>query len=236
MKYIVAFLLVVLLIRIDVLMHFFDQTSEKLQRFFTPTSQPSTVTDAPVIIPLNEDRSFKQNPKRTVLMLLTEFKVNPEQEIRLRIISIIKSNASLLGSDLDPRLESAVFGLRDLIYQKEKELPLLLVDLLNVLKGENREMVRRFFSLMMDHDLISFLQAYSQTKDENCIIAGELGDNLPEQEKLNELRSRLKSLGKYLEREDATHKVLASNCQLVVQIQINKLSPTAPEGQNDSDN
>lgn len=235
MKYIVALLLVLLLIRIDVLMHIFDQASEKVQRFFAPTSQPS-VAEAPVIIPLNEDRSFKQNPKRTVLMLLTEFKVNPEPDVRLRIISTFKSDPSLLGNELDLRLESAIFGLRDLIYQKEKELPLLLVDLLNVLKGENREMVRRFFSLIMDHDLASFLQIYSQSKDENCMIASELGDELPEQEKINELKIRLKALGKYLEREDATHKVLASNCQLVVQIQINKLSPTAPEGQNDTDN
>lgn len=236
MKYIVILLAVLLIIRIDVFMHLFDQTSERVQKFFTPSSQPPTVAEAPEIIPLNEDRSFKQNPKRTLLMLLTEFKVNPESAIRLRIISIIKENPSLLGIDLDPRFESAVFGLRDLIYQKEKELPLLLLDLLKVLKGENREMVRKFFSLMMDNDLTSFLQVYSQAKDENCMIASQLGDELPEQEKLNELKSRLASLEKYLEREDVSHKLLASNCQLVVQIQINKISPPVPEGNNDSDN
>lgn len=227
---------VLIIIKIDVFMHLFDKTSNKIQRYFTPASQSPTVSEIPEIIPLNEDRSFKQNPKRTLLMLLNEFKVNPESATRLKIISIIKSNPSLVGSDLDPRFESAVFGLRDLVYLKDKELPLLLVDLLNVLKGENRGMVRRFFSLMMDDDLNNFLKVYSLAKDENCMIASELGDELPDQEKLNELRSRLKSLMKYLEREDATHKVLASNCQLVVQIQINKLSPPVLEGNNDTNN
>lgn len=231
MKYIVILILVVLIARIDLFMGVFERATEKVRRLTSPAAQPIKVENAPVIISMSEDQTFKQNPHRTILMLLRDFKVSPDQAVRERIVDVVKANRSVFGTKLDPDFESAIFGLRDLIYQKEKELPLLLADLMNHVEGENLEMIKRFFSLMMDFDLVSFLKAYSQTSDTNCMIAALHGDTLPLDEQLAEFSQRAEALNIYLSQEQQTaYKSLARNCQLVLSVHMNKLKPAPAEG------
>jgi hypothetical protein len=231
MKYIVILILVVLIARIDLFIGVFERATEKVRRLTSPVSQPVEVESAPVIISMSEDQNLKQSPHRTLLMLLRDFKVNPDSSVRERIIDVLKTHNSVLGPSLDKDFESAVFGLRDLIYQREKELSLLLVDLMNHVKGDNLEMVKRFFSLMMDFNLESFLEAYSQTKDTNCMIAALHGDNLPKEEQMTEFAQRAEALNIYLTQNQApAFKALAQNCQLVLSVHMNKLKPSAAEG------
>jgi hypothetical protein len=92
------------------------------------------------------------------------------------------------------------------------------------LKGENLEMLKRFFSFAIDIDLAEFLALYSKSSDINCMIIMNLGDNLPIEEKYNELAERLKALDKFLlaDREESI-KVYAQRCQMVLKLQVDKL-------------
>jgi hypothetical protein len=231
MKYIVILILVVLIARIDLFIGVFERATEKVRKLTSPSSQPVEVENAPVIISMSEDQTFKQNPHRTMLMLLRDFKVNPDRAVREKIVDVLKTDRSVFKAKLDTDFESAIFGLRDLIYQREKELPLLLTDLMKHVEGENLEMIKRFFSLMMDFDLVSFLKAYSKTKDTNCMIAALHGDSLPKEEQLAEFSQRAEALNIYLSQEQQnSYKSLARNCQLVLSVHMNKLKPTAAEG------
>jgi hypothetical protein len=75
-----------------------------------------------------------------------------------------------------------------------------------------------------------------KTKDSNCSIAGLIGYRIPEEEFLNEYVERRENLLKFLSNEklDSALRAFATNCELVVSLEINKLSPqllnsTGPE-------
>lgn len=226
MKYIVILVVVFAVMRIDFILGLFDKVAKKAE----PAPVEVDVTDIgprrePV--PLKDDPNFKQTPKKTFLALLEDFHSNPVPEIRERANAFLKSHPTLLGPKLDPQLESAIFQWRDLLINNDQETVNFLLDLMNVLQGENLEMMKRFFSLWMDINMEHFIAAYSRTKDTNCSIATTFGDNLPEEEKRNEIYERETALKAYVEKENIPphYKALATNCLLVLGIEIAKFPP-----------
>lgn len=225
-------MIVLMLVRIDMILLGIEKLGEK---FKSSTSQQTTAETLPqpeIQIPINEDRSLARTPRSEFFALLDDFHLNPKREVREQIIEVLRKNPTILGTKLDPIFEGEIFKMADLIYNKSPELPLMLLDFLGLLQGENLEMVKRFFTLLMDNDIEIFLKFYSRTKEITCPIGVLLGHKVPEEEVLNEFIEREQSLKAFLagEKIDPALSVLGNNCLTVVQMQINKLSniPTPP--------
>lgn len=236
MKTIIILVVIVLLVRIDYFLGLFDKASEKFA-----TEPQGTVVTEPIgnreLIPVAEDRTLKKTPKETFLALLEDFRTFPTPDIRERAMTIFKESPGMFSAKLDSDLESHVYSWRELLNNNEPEVVNFLLDLMNVLQGENLEMVKKFFALWMDINMSHFIPAYSRTKDSNCTIATTFGENIPEEEKINEYYEREEALKTYLERPnlDPAHKNLATNCRLQLTIAIEKIAPKNLESESDPD-
>ena len=226
MKYVVILVLAILIVRIDYFLNMFEKATEKT------APEPVEVDAADIrsdrsTIPFGDDQSLKQTPKKTFLVLLEAFHANPTATIRERALTILKANPTMFSAKLDTELESKVFSWRDLLNNNEPEAVNFMMDLMNILQGENLLMMRRFFSLWMEIDMPNFVAAYSRSKDVNCTIATTFGDNIPEAEKHHELYERETALKLLLTKEkiDPLQKSLATNCLLVLGIEIAKIPP-----------
>lgn len=229
MKYIVALALVIFLVRID----FFLGQLERLAQRFTPVPpeiEASIEQTDRQLIPVSQDQNLKQTPKEVFLSLLSNFRVSPDKAIREKALEVFKAHPTMFSKTLDTELEAQIFRWQELLHNNEPEVVPFLITLLNILQGENLDMVKRFFSLWIDIDLANFIAAYSGTKDSNCLIITTFGHNIPEDEKLNEYYEREDALKAFLERPnlDPAQKALASNCLLVLGLTISKSTPAAP--------
>lgn len=226
MRYLAVVAIIVLFVRIDYLLSLFDRATGN-----SPTPPPeisnSDISSSREVIPLSKDKNIAQTPKETFLALLEVFRISPDIAIREKALEIFRSNPAMFSDKIDKDLESQIFRWRDLLNNNEPEVVNFLLELMKVLKGENLEMSRRFFALWMDIHMENFIRAYSRTKDSNCTIVTTFGDPIPEHEKLNEYYERQEILQEYLKKEklDPVHKSLATNCLLVLNLQIDKLDP-----------
>lgn len=231
MKYVAVVVIIIMFVRVDMILEFFDRISGNLEA----PPQELLETDIPSkspIIPLGEDRNLKQTPKATFFALLEDFHTSPNITIRERAMTILKNNPTMFGPNLDTGLESHIFRWRDLLINNDQEMVNFLHELSLVLTGQNLEMIKRYFALWMDINMDHFIAAYSRSKDVNCSIAGMFGDNIPEYEKLNEYYDREDALKAFLQKEaiNATQKALATNCLMVLGLEISKIAPKqAPE-------
>ncbi len=234
MKYIFILLGVIILVRIDLVIH----GIETLARNVSKVSQRPATTDNLVVndsmvpndvVSIKEDKSLKRTPRTEFFTLLEEFSLSPTNETRLKLRLIVEKNPKLFSEKLDTDLEAQIFKMIDLIYNKNKEFAFLLLDLLEFLVGENKLMVEKFFTILMDSNLDLFLNTYSKSKDKNCMIAKFLGHKIPEDEVMNELLERQVILHDYLLRDkiDPLIENLAKNCQLVLNLEITKLTTPA---------
>lgn len=227
--------MIVVLVRIDFFLGLFEKYAQNTQ------SAPIEVDESDIrsgreTIPFSQDPNFKQTPKRTFLALLEDFQTNPVQANRERAMSILKSNPAMFNLKLDKELEFHIFRWRDHLINNNQETVNFMLELMDALKGENLDMMRKFFSLWMDINMEHFIAAYSRTKDTNCSIATTFGDNIPEEEKRNEIYDRQDALKAIVANEKtlAHHKALATNCLLVLAIEIAKFPPppASEEGSN----
>lgn len=227
MKYIVILVIVILFVRIDYLLGLFDRANEKLSN--APSG--NVVVDDSIanreVIPVKQDRTLQRSKKDTFLALLEDFQVSPVADIHNRAMTILKDNPQMFGTKLDKDLENHIFRWRDLLNNNDQDAVNFLLDLMNVLQGENLDMVKRFFALWMEINMEHFIAAYSRTKDTNCTIVTTFGDRIPEEEKLNEYYDREEALKTFLakDRIDPAQKALATNCVLQLGIIIDKLAP-----------
>jgi hypothetical protein len=234
MKYVWIAVAMVILVRIDLIMHYIDKSFAKLQS----SAPPINLEDLPANkehVSFKDDQSFHKPPRQVFLSLLEGFKSNPTMAVREKAFVTLKENPSLFTDKLDPELEARIYSWRDLLYQKNKESYYFLLELLNVLRGENQEMVKRFFSLLIDIELTDFLQVYSKSKDSNCMIITMLGDNLAEEEKNNELIERHAAIVSLLasEKIDPAYQVFTQRCELTLKIHLNKIKPTQPTSETE---
>ena len=223
MKYVVIVLIVIILVRIDVILKLFDKTALKLQN--SPTEVTSSDVDLPVqIIPLDKDLSLQISPKSSFFSMLNDFRSSQDESVQAAALQILRAAPNMFSDPLDSDLEASVYRLRDLLVQKNKRTHELLLEMMKYLNGENLLMVRRFYSFTIDIDLEEFLKEYSKSSDSNCIIMAYHGDNLPFEEKFNELADRLRELDAFLltKKADAV-KAYGRRCQIVLGLQVDKM-------------
>lgn len=225
MKYVVIAIIALLMARADLFLGIVDRLLEKSEP--APVEVDTTEIKTNELVPVAQDGTLKQTPRETFIALLEDFHTNPIPEIHERAMVIFKENPTMFGQKLDQELESKIFLWRDHLNNNEPEAVKFMYDLLNILQGENLAMMRRFFSLWMDINMENFVAAYSKTKDSNCTIATTFGDAIPEEEKLNEYIEREDALKAFVLKEkiDPLQKTFASNCLLVLQIEISKIAP-----------
>jgi hypothetical protein len=225
MKYIVILIVVVILVRIDFILHFFDKTSAKFENSQTNEVTNSTAENNPQteLVPIQNDMAIKSSSRKIFLSMMEDFRSVPEMSLRDRAIETLRAEPTMFNEKLDPELESTIFRWRGLIVQKNKIAQGFLLELMKSLKGENLEMVKRFLSYSIDADFADFVTFYSKTNDLNCMLITYLGDNLPDEEKYNELNVRLKAVEAYIASDKADLKEYAQRCQLVLKLTVDKL-------------
>ncbi len=232
MKYVAIVVVIIMFVRIDILLEMVD----KARNSFEPTPpeiERADFSSNRELIPVSKDKSLQQTPREDFLALLEVFRITPDVSIRERAMEIFKNHPGIFNEKLDPNLESQIYRWREHLNNNEPETVNFLLDLMNILKGENLEMIKRFFALWMEIDMENFIAAYSRTKDSNCTIATTFGDRIPEEEKIKELYDREDALKSLLKNEklNPTHRALANNCLLVLGIEFNKETPQTPEAQ-----
>ncbi len=234
MKYIFILLGVIVLVRIDLVIHGIETLAKNVSKVSNKSPTPEEVVGNNSMIPddiisIKEDQSLKRTPRIELFTLLEEFRLSPTNETRLKLRLLVEKNPKLFTEKLDKDLEAQIFKMIDLIYNKNKEFAFLLLDLSELLIGDNKLLIEKFFTILMDSNLDLFLNAYSKSKDKNCMIAKFLGHKIPEDEVLNELLERQALLDEYLLKEkiDPVIENLARNCQLVLNLEITKLTTPA---------
>lgn len=230
MKYVLIAAIVILAVRVDYWLGLFDKANEKIGTKQVEVDT-SGITNNREIVGIKQDLSLKQSPKDTFLALLEDFHSSPSSAIREKAMMIFKDNPTMFNQKLDPILEGHVFRWRDLLNNNDPEAVNFMLDLMNILQGENQFMMRRFFSVWMEINMEHFIAAYSRTKDTNCTIATLFGDTIPDEEKLNEYYDREAALKQFLAKEkiEPAQKALATNCNLVLGIEIAKLVALMPK-------
>lgn len=226
MRYLIVVAVIVLFVRIDFLLSLFDRATGN-----SPTPPPeitnSDISSSREVISIAEDKNLAQTPRENFLALLEVFRISPEISIREKALEVFRENPLIFNDKIDKELESHIFRWRELLNNNEPEVVNFLLELMKILKGENLEMTKRFFALWMDINMENFIMAYSRTRDTNCTIATTFGDPIPDHEKLNEYYERQELLQDYIKKEklDPVHKALATNCLLVLNLQLDKLDP-----------
>lgn len=234
MKYVLIFAAVVFLMRIDFWLNLIEEATNKYGKSLEsqPRIEAENIQTKREVISVSEDKSLKQTPKMRFLALLNDFHDKPSATTRESALQIFKSSPAIFGQKLDRELESQIFNWRDLLTNNHPESAKFMVDLMNLLQGENLEMMKRFFSLWMGVNMDHFLTAYSKTKDVNCTIAQVFGDNLSEDEKVNEFYEREAALKVIManEKTPPPEKILATNCLIVIGTELEKrnMKPDLP--------
>ena len=228
MKYVVILVVIVILVRIDVVFKLFEKTAGKYQNsreeIKTGDIEPSSD-----LVSVDNDLSLKTSPHKTFISMLNDFKNTSDLNVKNKAIEVLRSQTTMFSDKLDIELESSIYLWRDLLSQKNKTAHEFLIEMMKYIKGENLEMVRRFYSLAIDIDLIDFFNSYSKSTDTNCIIMGYVADNLSDEEKYNELEERLIAFDAFLLTEKAVpFLVFAKRCQIVLNLEINKLKAVVP--------
>lgn len=229
MKYVYILLVVIMLVRIDLVIHGIETLMSNIKSSSAPAIATPVLPQPDDLISIQEGNAVNLKPRSVFFSLLDDFHTNPTAEVRASAINVLMKNPTIFGPKLDRTLEGEIFKLSDLIYNKNKELPNFLMNLTELLKDENLEMVNRFFTIMLDSNPEMFLRTYTRSKDTNCIIAGLLGHRVPDEELVPEYREREEILNEFMAKEkvDPVLSALAQKCLLVVKLQINKLAPEA---------
>src|SRR5688572_4261108 len=87
MKYVWILVAVVILVRIDLVLHFFDKTTNKIQ---APPEREYKSTDAPEkteIISVENDVAIKSTPRKTFLNMLADYHTVPDSSIKERALN-----------------------------------------------------------------------------------------------------------------------------------------------------
>lgn len=229
MKYVAIVVLIFMVVRIDFIMGLFERQTSKSES--TPVNVDSSEVKASrETISFKDDKALKQTPRETFFALMDSFHISPTADLRLKIIEVLKASPTMFTPKQDREFELALYKWRELLNNNEPELVNILLELLTYMPGENKETVKKFFSLWMEINIEHFVAAYSRTTDANCTIATYFGDPIPEEEKLNEYYDREDAFKEFVAKEkiEPAHKALAQNCILQLSILIEKIKPKTP--------
>lgn len=226
MKYVLIFVAVMLLIRIDIVIGL----GEKVVMMFKSEEtqmQPDSYGEPPVIV--RSEKNVTLTPRQQYLSTLDSFRVSPEKGFRDQAMAMFKDHPQIFSDKLDTELEAKVYAWRDLVVQNASETPLFLLDLSNILKGQNKEMITRFFSVVMDINFDMFIGSYPRSKDTSCTPVTLIEAAVPAEEKFPELFERMGILEEYLARENlpADKKLYANLCLNTLKVYLDKQNAAA---------
>ncbi len=226
MKYVLIFVVIVMLVRIDVILRLVDQVKLKIEPS-PPNVESRDVKSNREVISIADDKSLQQTPRVVFLSLLRDFQEHPTAQVKERAMNQLKSNPLIFSKTKDPGFEAAIYDWRDLLLQKNREAASFLVSLFSLVSGENQELLRRFFTILLDVDVREFIVAYEAAKEPDCAIVTLFADAIPDEERINQYDERLSALDLFLSQEniDPSLRALGSSCQLVLKTYIEALSP-----------
>src|SRR5262245_41798264 len=115
MKYVLIVVAVLLLVKIDLVLHIFDRAYEKINAPEAPSGQEVSTAPPEDTISISEDGNLQLTPRKSFLILLEDFHANPVDSVSTQALDVLKANPNLFNEKLDPQLEAAIFSWRDLI-------------------------------------------------------------------------------------------------------------------------
>jgi hypothetical protein len=231
MKYVLIFVAALLIIKIDTVIELGEKAWMTLKSEEDTPNRADDLGEAPVIV--RSDTNVKLSPRQQYLNFLDNFRVSPELVFRQEAMELFKKHPTMFTDKLDKDLEARIYSWRDLVVQNSEELSLFLIDLSNILKGQNKEIIPHFFSVVMDLNVEMFMQNYPRTKDQTCAPVLLIEAAVPPEEKLPELYERMGILEEYLARENlpADKKLYANLCMNSLKIFLEKEAANRPPEQ-----
>lgn len=228
MKYVLLFVVAIILIRIDKVIELGEKGFMMFQSE-APQTNPDDLGESPVIV--RSDNNVKLTPRQQYLSFLDGFRISPDSAYRVQAMTLFKDHPQMFGEKLDTDLEARIYSWRDLIIQNSAELPLFLLDLNNILRGENKISVTRFFSVVLDLNVEMFMASYPRTKDPLCSPVTMIEAAVPPEEKFPELFERTEILEIYLAKENipADKKLYGNLCLNTLKLYLEKEGANAPK-------
>lgn len=225
MKYVWIIVAVVILVRIDVVMRFFDKTAKKIDTQNSPEISSEAIGPQSELVPVTADLSIKSSPIKKFITMLEDFQATGDPAIQASAMDFLIANPTLFDDKLNKEFEGAVYKWRDLFLQKNRNSYSFMMGMMKHMRGENALMLRKVFSMVIDLDLPEFLNFYSKSSDENCLIMSDLAFPLPDEERYNELSDRLKTLNSFMgsDKFPPQLKTFADKCHLVLKLQVDKM-------------
>ncbi len=223
MKYVLLLVVAIVLIRIDIVFNLVEKGIMMMK------SEETTKTDdlgRPAVI-VRSDRNVNLTPREKYLGIMANFRVNPILAFREQAMLIFRKHPQMFTERLDKDLEAQIYSWRDLVVQNEAEVPLYLLDLNSILKGENLDIIRRFFSVILDLNVDMFMNSYVRTKDGACVVVTLVESAVPAEERIPELYERQGILEDYIARENlpADKKLFATTCLTALKLFLEKEAP-----------
>lgn len=224
LKYVLLFVAAIILIRIDIVVGL----GEKAFGLFRKNEvrvRADDLGDATEIV--RSEKNVTLTPRQKYLAFMDDFRVSPELVFRQQAMELFKANPQMFTDKLDKDLEARVYSWRDLSVQNAEELPLFLLDLYNILKGENKNIITRFFSVVMDLNFDMFIASYPRSKEVSCAPVTLIEEAVPAEERLPELFERLSIIEAYVAREGipADRKLYAGICMNALKVFLEKEAP-----------
>ncbi|MES2527828.1 MAG: hypothetical protein V4598_12110 [Bdellovibrionota bacterium] len=227
LKYVLIFVVAIVLIRIDVIIGLGEKAwmmvnSEKSQ------NNSNDLGDSPVIV--RSDKNVELTPRQKYIGFLDSFRVSPELVYREEAMTLFRAHPQMFTEKLDKDLEARIYSWRDLVVSNEPEVPSFLLDLFNILRGENKNIIPGFFSVVLDLNPEMFMTSYPRTKDTTCAPVTMIESAVPPEEKFPELYERMGLIEDYLKKENlaADKKLYATICFNTLKIYLEKEAPPLP--------
>jgi hypothetical protein len=182
-------------------------------------------------VPLKNDMFIQSNPKEKFFSLLEDFHGDPSTEIREQAIKLLKENPHILNQPFDKDFEAYVYRWRDLLSVNQKEVSLIIFEMMKILKDENKELLKRFLSLGIEINLRNFISINHNGADANCSTIIAFGDPYTDEEKMNLLIERQSALNELLGLEgvELSQKKFVKVCLIQLQLHLNKMAPKSIE-------
>jgi hypothetical protein len=224
-KYLLIFVFAIILIRIDVILTLGEKAWSLVLGKYTTQKVIEDFGDSPVIV--RSDKNVELTPRQKYIGIMDSFRVSPDLVYREQAMTLFREHPQIFTEKRDKDLEARIYSWRDLIVQNETELSLFLLDLFNILQGENKLLIPQFFSVMLDLNIEMFMANYPLTKDATCSPVLLIESAVPAEEKFQELYERLALIEEYLKAENipADRKLYANLCLSTLKFYLEKEAP-----------
>ena len=227
LKYVLIFVAAIVLIRIDVIIGLGEKAwllvkNEKSQ------NTADDFGDSPIVV--RSEKNVELTPRQKYINFMESFRVSPEQVFREEAMTLFRAHPQMFTEKLDNDLAARIYSWRDMVVSNESEVPLFLLDLFNILRGENKAIIPGFFSVVLDLNPEMFMSHYPRTKDTTCAPATMIEAAVPAEEKFPELYERMGLLEDYLKKENlaADKKLYANLCLNTLKLYLEKEAPPLP--------